>query len=61
MQISHSTGPVLFIPHGGGPLPLLKDENHKTLVNFLKEIKNQYWLLIYGIIQVEVLPETQQY
>ena len=38
MQISNQLSPVLFIPHGGGPLPLLRDENHQTLVNFLKEI-----------------------
>jgi aromatic ring-opening dioxygenase catalytic subunit (LigB family) len=30
--------PVLFIPHGGGPMPLLGDEGHKKLVTFLKNI-----------------------
>ena len=30
--------PVLFIPHGGGPLPLLKDNDHQALVNFLQEL-----------------------
>ena len=30
--------PVLFIPHGGGPLPLLGDNSHQTLISFLKEI-----------------------
>ena len=29
---------VLFIPHGGGPLPLLGDKDHQDLVSFLKEI-----------------------
>jgi len=29
---------VLYIPHGGGPLPLLGDKNHQELVNFLKNI-----------------------
>ena len=28
--------PVLFLPHGGGPLPLMDDLHHQTLVNFLK-------------------------
>ena len=30
--------PVLFVPHGGGPLPLLGDQSHFTLVSFLKGI-----------------------
>jgi len=30
--------PVLFIPHGGGPLPLLGEANHRGMVTFLKEI-----------------------
>jgi len=30
--------PVLFIPHGGGPLPLLGDPGHQNMVNFLEEI-----------------------
>ena len=29
---------VLFIPHGGGPMPLLGDEGHKKLIAFLKNI-----------------------
>ena len=32
-------GTVLFIPHGGGPLPILGDSRHKEIVNFLKNIK----------------------
>ena len=35
---SNQLCPVLFIPHGGGPLPLLGDESHLALVSFLKEI-----------------------
>ena len=30
--------PVLFIPHGGGPLPLLGDNHHTNMVKFLKGI-----------------------
>lgn len=29
---------VLYIPHGGGPLPLLDDQGHQVLINFLKNI-----------------------
>lgn len=37
-EINNQLSPVLFIPHGGGPLPLLGDKNHQHLVNFLQEI-----------------------
>jgi aromatic ring-opening dioxygenase catalytic subunit (LigB family) len=30
-----SSAPVLFIPHGGGPLPLLDDPGHRDLTAFL--------------------------
>ena len=33
---------VLFIPHGGGPLPLLGDEGHKELVGFLNKIASTF-------------------
>jgi aromatic ring-opening dioxygenase catalytic subunit (LigB family) len=33
--------PVLFIPHGGGPLPLLGDKNHESLVAFLQTISRR--------------------
>jgi aromatic ring-opening dioxygenase catalytic subunit (LigB family) len=32
--------PVLYIPHGGGPLPLLGDPAHAQLVDFLQNIPN---------------------
>jgi aromatic ring-opening dioxygenase catalytic subunit (LigB family) len=32
---------VLYIPHGGGPLPLLGDPNHHQLVDFLRAISTQ--------------------
>ena len=28
---------IAFIPHGGGPLPLMNDRNHENLVRFLRE------------------------
>lgn len=33
-----SPGSVLYIPHGGGPLPLLGDPGHREMVGFLKSI-----------------------
>ena len=30
--------PVLYLPHGGGPMPLLGDKKHKGLIAFLKGI-----------------------
>lgn len=30
--------PVLFLSHGGGPLPLLGDKDHQNLVNFIREV-----------------------
>jgi 4,5-DOPA dioxygenase extradiol len=32
---------VLYIPHGGGPLPLLGEPGHKKMVEFLKGIPSQ--------------------
>ncbi len=32
-------GTVLFVPHGGGPLPILGDARHKEIIKFLKNIK----------------------
>jgi hypothetical protein len=33
--------PTLFIPHGGGPLPLLNDPGHTGLISFLKAVPKQ--------------------
>ncbi len=40
MKYESSTppAPVLYLPHGGGPLPLLGDKGHKAMVDFLREI-----------------------
>ena len=32
---------IVFISHGGGPMPLLGDPNHKEMVDTLKTIKNK--------------------
>lgn len=37
-QISRTLSPVLYLPHGGGPLPILGDKGHEKMVSFLKEI-----------------------
>lgn len=37
-QISQTLSPVLYLPHGGGPLPILGDKGHEKMVSFLKEI-----------------------
>ena len=34
----NSPGPVLFLPHGGGPLPLLDDPGHAQLIRFLATV-----------------------
>ena len=31
----HSLSPVLYFPHGGGPMPLLGDPGHRNIVDFL--------------------------
>lgn len=36
------TANIMYIPHGGGPLPLLGDPNHKSLVGFLTELPRQF-------------------
>ena len=36
---STQQGTVLFIPHGGGPMPLLGDKSHEELVAFLQSSK----------------------
>lgn len=33
--------PVLFVPHGGGPMPVLGDPGHRGLVRFLEKIPSQ--------------------
>lgn len=38
MSEQSTLSPVLFIPHGGGPLPLLRDPKHQNLVVFLQSI-----------------------
>lgn len=37
-EINDKLSSVLFIPHGGGPLPLLGDEGHQNLIDFLQRV-----------------------
>ncbi len=34
--------PVIFIPHGGGPLPLLGEKSHYRLISFLQTLANTF-------------------
>lgn len=36
------SAPVFYIPHGGGPMPLLGDANHASLIQFLKALPQQF-------------------
>ena len=36
-----SSGSILFLPHGGGPLPLLGDPGHQAMVDFLQSAPKQ--------------------
>lgn len=37
-KTSAPLAPVLYIPHGGGPMPLLGEPSHQRLVDFLRQI-----------------------
>lgn len=36
--MTHSLMPVVFVPHGGGPMPLLGDANHRELTRFMQSL-----------------------
>ncbi len=35
---NHQPGSVLYLSHGGGPLPLLGDKAHQNMINFIREV-----------------------
>jgi 4,5-DOPA dioxygenase extradiol len=35
------TAPVLYLPHGGGQMPLMNDPAHASLIAFLRDIGKQ--------------------
>lgn len=39
---ANNIAPILFIPHGGGPLPLLGDARHRQLHDFLTTLSKQF-------------------
>lgn len=41
MSNDSTLSPVLFIPHGGGPLPLLGDPGHRQMVDFLQNLSSR--------------------
>lgn len=41
-RTDNKKGPVLYIPHGGGPRPLLGDPAHQELVEFLQQVPSQF-------------------
>jgi aromatic ring-opening dioxygenase catalytic subunit (LigB family) len=40
--MSIQRAPALFVPHGGGPMPLLGDKSHSSLIDFLSKKANQF-------------------
>lgn len=36
--MSETLMPVLFVPHGGGPMPLMGDANHRELTSFMRAV-----------------------
>lgn len=38
MTRSNALMPVLFVPHGGGPMPLLGEPNHRELIAFMRAV-----------------------
>jgi aromatic ring-opening dioxygenase catalytic subunit (LigB family) len=41
MVMNKKQGQILFLPHGGGPMPLLNDPSHAKLTEFMKTIPNK--------------------
>jgi 4,5-DOPA dioxygenase extradiol len=39
--ISESKAQIVYFSHGGGPLPILGDEGHKTMVAFMQKLPGQ--------------------
>ena len=42
MTANNQQMPIIFVPHGGGPMPLLGEPNHRSLTQFLTNIEKTY-------------------
>jgi len=42
MTIITQKMPIIFVPHGGGPMPLLDEPNHRSLSKFLTNIDRNF-------------------
>ncbi len=40
MKRNEQTGSVLYLSHGGGPLPILGDKGHEKMIQFMNQLKN---------------------
>jgi 4,5-DOPA dioxygenase extradiol len=40
-NISHGKAQIVYFGHGGGPLPILGDSGHQTMLDFLHELPNK--------------------
>lgn len=38
---SNATGKVIYFSHGGGPMPILGDPGHQSMVTFMKQLSTQ--------------------
>jgi len=42
INLNQTLAPVMYIPHGGGPLPLFGDKGHLKLINFLSTVSQHF-------------------
>lgn len=42
MRNPTALSPILYLPHGGGPMPLLGDPGHQPLVDFLQQLPDRF-------------------
>ncbi len=40
MNKGKKTGTVVYVSHGGGPLPILGDQSHEKMIQFMSQIRN---------------------
>jgi len=47
MTATNNKMPIVFVPHGGGPMPLLGEPNHHALTLFLTNIDSNFLIKLY--------------